>query len=145
MIKIEKVINNPVPSNCYVITNGNTNSCIIVDPGTQDCKELLSLLQQKNLIPEYIILTHEHIDHTIGIEELLKHFKAKIICSLDCNKNINSLKYNLNGYSEKYEEKIDLPTADIILENINYLLQWDEYTIQFYKAEGHSIGSIIFK
>lgn len=144
MLIIKKLLNNPIPSNCYVISNKINNSCIIVDPGTQDCKELLSVLQQEYLIPEFIILTHEHIDHTIGIYELLKHYKAKIICSSDCNNNINSLKYNLNGYSEKYEKNINMPTADILLEDVNYLLQWSEYSIYFYKAEGHSKGSIIF-
>ncbi len=144
MIEIEKIVNQPVASNCYIISNKASKSCIIVDPGTEDCEELLSILRNKDLNPEYVVLTHEHIDHIIGSKELLNHYNAKIICSSDCNNNINSYKYNLSGFSEQFEEKTNLPTADILLENINYSLQWGDYLIQFYKAEGHSLGSIYF-
>jgi len=144
MIVIERIINRPVTSNCYVIYNESTTSCIVIDPGTEDCKELLEFLKENDLHPEYIILTHEHIDHIIGIKEILNHFEAKLLCSSDCNEYINSLKYNLSGYSEQFEERSDLPLATLLLEDLDYTLKWGVYTFKFYKAEGHSRGSIFF-
>ncbi len=144
MLKIETIKNEPVSSNCYIISNDCNNTCVIVDPGTKDCKELLNILQTKNFIPEFIILTHEHIDHTIGIEELLKHYAAKIICSMDCNNHINSLKYNLTGFTDKFEEKSNLPTASNVFGEDNFLLEWGDFVFHFYKAQGHSMGSIFF-
>lgn len=144
MINIKKIINYPVSSNCYVITNKNSNLSVIVDPGTIDCRDLIFLLQEQNLYPEYIILTHEHIDHTIGLIELFKKYKPKLICSENCSKNINSIKYNLTAYTENFEEYAIMPKADILLEDIKYTLQWGDSKFNFYEAEGHSLGSIFF-
>lgn len=144
MIKVEKIVNKPVASNCFIITNDISNSCVIVDPGTEDCADLFNALKSKDLIPEYVVLTHEHIDHIIGIKELRSRYKVKLVCSSACNENINSFKYNLSGYSDRFHERTDLPTADILVEDINYTLRWDDYLIQFHKADGHSQGSICF-
>lgn len=144
MVKIKKIVNRPVSSNCYIISNESPKSCIIVDPGTEDCKEVLEYLQTNGLHPDYISLSHEHIDHIIGCEELQKHYEAKIVCSSNCASAMQSSKLNLTRITEQWEERLSMPEANVVLEDIDYHLAWEGYDIQFYKAEGHSMGSIYF-
>lgn len=144
MIQIERIINRPVSSNCYVISIENSKSCIIVDPGTEDCKELFEFLKIKSLYPDYIVFTHEHVDHIIGTENIQKHYRAKIICSSSCGVAMQSSKFNLTRMTEQWDERLSMPEADIVLEDICYHLTWNGCNIQFYKAEGHSKGSIYF-
>jgi hydroxyacylglutathione hydrolase len=143
MLNITRLVNSPVPSNCYIVSSVVSNSCLIIDPGIEDCIELISILRENELSPEYIILTHEHIDHIVGINKLKENFDVKLVTSAKCGQNIISSKYNLSGYSEKYDEYVDFPASDIILDDINYSLNWCNYKLKFTKAEGHSLGSII--
>lgn len=144
MLQVKTIINNPVSSNCFIITMDNSNSCIIVDPGTEDCKELISYLKNNNLNPDYIILSHEHVDHIIGCQELKKFYDVKIVCSLNCSKYMQLSKYNLTRMTEQWEERLSMPEADVILEDKDYHLEWEDSIFNFYKTEGHSYGSICF-
>ena len=78
---IERILNKPIDSNCFVIHALGKHSCIIIDPGTEDCEDLIRFLKSKYLIPEYIFLTHEHFDHIWGIKKLKETYSCKLICS----------------------------------------------------------------
>lgn len=141
---LKRIINQPVPSNCYVIANEYSRSCIVVDPGTEDCKELLEYINNNNLHPDYIIFTHEHVDHIIGARKIQNIYNAKIVCSLNCATSMQSSKFNLTRMTEQWEEQLSMPAANIVLEDIDYNLGWNGMYIRFYQTEGHSKGSICF-
>ena len=69
-IHIAQIKNQPVDSNCYVVSHEGFQGCIVIDPGTKDGDELFKYLTGKNLRPEFIILTHEHFDHIWGVNKL---------------------------------------------------------------------------
>ena len=46
-IIIERIPNMPKDSNCYVVYDKNFDSCIIIDPGTEDCKSLIDFVKSK--------------------------------------------------------------------------------------------------
>ena len=54
-----------------------SNKCAFVDPGG-DIDLLLDIAKKNNLIPEKILLTHGHIDHAGGAQELSNILKIKI-------------------------------------------------------------------
>lgn len=47
---------------------------IIVDPG--EAQPVIDTLTQQQLIPDAILLTHHHNDHTGGVTQLVKHYPA---------------------------------------------------------------------
>lgn len=55
--------------NCYVLGDKATNEAIVVDPGG-DVDRIIKLLEDNNLRLRYIILTHAHVDHIGGVQEL---------------------------------------------------------------------------
>lgn len=64
MISVQRIINIPIPSNCFVLYNKvKGKNCVIVDPGGKSVAELFAFLDKEDLQPQYIILTHEHFDH----------------------------------------------------------------------------------
>ena len=67
----------PFVQNCSVIFCTKSNKCAFVDPGG-DIDLLLDIAKKNNLIPEKILLTHGHIDHAGGAQELSNILKIKI-------------------------------------------------------------------
>lgn len=139
-IFVERIQNKPIDSNSFVIYTQTNNSCIVIDPGTEDCEDLIEFMEDNCLAPAYVFLTHEHFDHIWGINRLKETYKCKIVCSKDCserivlNKKNMSLFYNQIGF-ETYP-------ADIHIEDVNYQLIWNEEIIEFLPTKGHSDACI---
>jgi hydroxyacylglutathione hydrolase len=137
---VEQIINNPINSNCFILYTSENSSCIIIDPGTEDCKDLLNFLHQKKLVPQYVFLTHEHFDHIWGVNKLKEMFNCKLVCSNICAENIIDKKKNLSVFYnqigfETYE-------ADIILKDPVSVINWNDYAVNSYWSAGHSDASI---
>lgn len=141
-ILIKRITNKPVDSNCYVIWKSGNDKCIIVDPGSEDSSELIIFLNSNQLVPEYIILTHEHFDHIWGVNQLKDLFGTKIVCSSECAKNIIDAKKNLSLFFN--QTGFEIYPVDLTIESIHNKLHWNNVTIEFIKTLGHSQGSISF-
>jgi hydroxyacylglutathione hydrolase len=61
-------------TNCYIIRQSqNESQCIIIDPGLQP-QPLIDFLQNNDLEPLAVILTHGHADHFAGLNALQQNF-----------------------------------------------------------------------
>ena len=143
MFEVKQIKNQPIDSNCYVIYDkAFGNGCIIVDPGSEDNSHLYGLLNSEGLNPQYIILTHEHFDHCWGVNDLREKYpNVKIACSILCSDAIQHKKMN---YSVFYRQPgFELAAADIILETINWEMNWNNNINRFVPAQGHSAAGII--
>jgi len=66
---------------CYVLYCPFHKNAAVVDPGF-DATKILQMLTAKNLMLEYIILTHHHSDHTAETKHLQTVFpSSKIVAS----------------------------------------------------------------
>lgn len=81
---IYRFIFEPVKSNMYVIFNNQ--EALVFDPSEND--ELIVLLKESNIDKVTIILTHEHYDHTSGVNWLRSYYDAKVYCQQECAKAI---------------------------------------------------------
>lgn len=139
LIKIIK--NRPIDSNCFILYNNLDLSCIIVDPGTEDCKELLLFLEQNKLLPKYIILTHEHFDHIYGVNRLLELFDSVLVCTEKCFEVIADKKKNLSIFFNQIGFEVKPKNIQLVS---NEILLINKFKIQFKETPGHSLGSISF-
>jgi glyoxylase-like metal-dependent hydrolase (beta-lactamase superfamily II) len=58
-------------TNCWVISQGVGQECIIIDPGMPDISsEVAMLVEEYKLKPVAALLTHGHLDHTFSIVPL---------------------------------------------------------------------------
>jgi hydroxyacylglutathione hydrolase len=141
-IKVERIINKPVASNCYIVYKEQADDCLVVDPSYENGVYLQEILLSKGLKAVYIILTHEHFDHISSVEYLRDAFRCKLVSSIHTSENITNPKKNFSffydgvGYS--------CAPSDIIVDRNEYILYWDDIPLQFYLTPGHSEGSICF-
>lgn len=141
-VLIKMIKNHPIDSNCFVIYNDLNSDCIVVDPGTEDCKELISFLHENNLIPQNIVLTHEHFDHIWGVNKLLEIYNCIIVCTEKCLENIINKKKNLSIFYNQIGFEILAKNNTIIVSNNN--LKLGNYIVKFKETPGHSEGSVSF-
>jgi hydroxyacylglutathione hydrolase len=139
-VLIERIVNKPVESNSFIIYQTGIDSCIVVDPGTTDCHELVDFFEQNKLLPEYIILSHEHFDHLTGVNRLKDTFGSKIICSKVCSGKIGDIKKNMSVFYDQIG--FQSYTCDILVEDINFRLEWGNTFLEFVPSMGHTDASI---
>ena len=73
-MKIDYLILGAYQTNCYVLRKDNSvKDCLIIDPGLE-AAELIEFLNEENLNPVAVILTHGHIDHIAGVADLRNRF-----------------------------------------------------------------------
>ncbi len=144
MLSYDVCINKPVTSNCYVLYDKSFGSeCVIVDPGSKNVYELIGFLEEKDLKPKYIILTHEHFDHCWGVNDLVLRYDVPVICSALCGECIKHEKRNCSVFYENTEAFV-IDTETISVESLSFVLPFGSDEIKFLMTPGHTDASISF-
>ena len=60
----------------WFIQEPNSRKLLIVDPG--DAKPVIEAIEQQQLIPVALLITHHHSDHIAGIKELVKQYDIPV-------------------------------------------------------------------
>ena len=78
-MKISQIqLGHEIFANCYLLEDEKTGKCAIVDPGWYD-EIITDILDEKKINPEYVLLTHGHFDHILGVYGLQKEKGAKVV------------------------------------------------------------------
>ena len=64
-------------SNCYVVTNPEEKTAIIIDPGVVT-KEILEQIEREHLSLIAVLVTHNHESHLKGLSTIRKIYNPKI-------------------------------------------------------------------
>lgn len=144
MIRVERFINELMTSNCYIVVDEASNHCLCIDPASERSLREIDYIETNNLTLDYIILTHEHTDHTWGVNALSEKYpNAKIICSETCKHN---LKKEFQAYFLFYYDNPDyhytVCNVDITCEAVDWKLDWCGKRVIFLPTPGHSMGSV---
>jgi len=73
---IHKIVVGPIETNCYLVADEKTKEAVIIDPGDEP-EKIFSAIKENGLKPRFILLTHEHFDHTGALEAVSKFFNIK--------------------------------------------------------------------
>ena len=124
-------------TNCYVISTPN-KKCWIIDAGF-DPDELINYIQNQELQPEKIILTHAHLDHIAGLDHVHQTFPGVPIYIHETEKDfLTDTTLNL---SAGVGIPIIAPEADHFLEH-GQQLTLGSYNFEIRHTPGHSPGGI---
>ena len=72
--KIARLVVGPIETNCWIYSPDEKNA-VVIDPG-DEAELIISTLNELNLCPQYIILTHGHFDHIAAVPSLAAAFKS---------------------------------------------------------------------
>ncbi len=138
-MKIECRSQPPFYKNGYLIYFENENAAAIIDPG-DEAYSLLNLAQEKQLTIEYILLTHAHIDHIIGVKAIKNATEALIMLHPEDEFLYEGLEDQAEWFGYPAESA---PPIDKYLHD-NQILNIGEHHIKIIHTPGHSPGSVSF-
>lgn len=155
-MKYKKICNYPIEENTYIVYDEEKKNSFIVDPF--EASSVKSFLEKEGLLPDYIFLTHEHIDHIKGINEIIKQYRCKTICSEECSRKICDSRENLSMYfqillsvnskikiSEDYissQKPFEANAPGDIVFDEKLQIEWCGHMIKCISTPGHTSASI---
>jgi glyoxylase-like metal-dependent hydrolase (beta-lactamase superfamily II) len=135
---IEKYLTGALQVNTYLVVDEDTKACFIVDPGGFNNK-IVEEIENKEYIPEYIILTHGHGDHIGGVEEFKNFYKNLKVVSSELEKPM-LMNAKENFSMETCGRKIEI-IPDIAV-NDNDILNVGNLKLEFIITPGHTVGGM---
>ena len=123
--------------NCSVLGDEATHEAIVVDPG-DDAKQVQRYLDKHGLKAKYIVITHAHIDHVGGIEDLKRTTGAAVMM----HGNDVPLYKEMDAQAEWLGvEPPAITDIDRLLKEGDRL-RWGNLSLEVLHTPGHSPGSI---
>lgn len=118
--------------------------CLCIDPASEKSEHEIAYIERNGLTLDYIIMTHEHTDHTWGVNMLKERYpKVKVICSEICKQNLAK---EFQAYFLLYYDNPDyyysVCKVDETTDELGGSLFWNGYKLVFIPVPGHSLGSI---
>ncbi len=95
-LKIKSLELGLLPTNTYIIWNENTKECLLIDP-SDGFDEIVSFLEQMQLTPKAIYITHGHDDHFGSVNDLKRKYGLLVYLMKEEEEFIVSTQYNLSG------------------------------------------------
>lgn len=136
-IKVERFVNTPVPSNTYLLIDGE--HCMVIDPGSKEQTDVRDYIEVRGLTLDYIVLTHEHFDHCWGVNYLKEQYPdAKVVTTRLCAEWVQTPMNYFNQMYYNSDEMYQINHVDIHVEDIDYKMMWGGTSIKYIKTPGHS-------
>jgi hydroxyacylglutathione hydrolase len=96
-IKVAMVESTPFAENCYIVYQAGAKTCAVIDPGLEP-ERIIAFLQENNLTPEAILVTHGHADHVGGIPAIKDKFpECRILICEDEKEKLGNPETNLTA------------------------------------------------
>ena len=76
MIQIKTFVAGPVQANNYLVYDNESKEAILIDCSDY-VQEIIDVVKNENLNVKYILLTHGHFDHVLGINSMKETLRTK--------------------------------------------------------------------
>lgn len=130
-----------LPTNTFVAVNTETGNAFLVDPAVYDSRvdDAMKELGVKNL--QYILLTHGHFDHILGVPGFLKtHPEAKVVIHKEDEAFLTD---PVLSHTAKHGLQQEAMKADLLVEDSD-TLAFDDAEFKVVHTPGHTRGSVVY-
>lgn len=124
-------------NNCSLIIDEKTNQSALVDCN-EFSQKMIDMIGDTDL--KYILLTHGHFDHIIGVKSVKEKYGAQVVISKEDEPMLNSAKLSLAVFCNAPQNNVD---ADIIVKDGDEITL-GETKIKVMATPGHTSGSVCY-
>lgn len=136
MIKITHYTVGMIMTNCYLIEDGATGALAVIDPG-DECPALYEEIDRRSGQLAYVLLTHGHYDHILGVAELCRRYHPTVCACADEMEVLQKGLYNLTSV---HNIRLNAFNVDRLLSDGD-VIELGESRITFLHTPGHTAGS----
>lgn len=137
-MNISKMTLGPLSTNCYIVWD-KKKACIF-DPADES-KAIIKHLEELNVRPIAILLTHAHFDHIGALEKLRDHFQHIPVYMHEAEKDW-LMNPDLNGSSLFGLDSVKARPADQLVQEGEFEI--GDLTIEARHTPGHSPGGMAY-
>ena len=136
MITVTHYVVGMIATNCYLIEDSATGARAVIDPG-DDCPELYEEIDRRGGALDYILLTHGHFDHILGVAELCRRYHPTV-CA--CEDELQVLQRGLYNLTSVHHIRLTAFEVNRLLHDGDEIVL-GESVIRFIHTPGHTAGS----
>ncbi len=129
-----------IGTNCYIVYDEAAREAAVVDPG-DNAPSILKAVRKENLEVKYILLTHAHFDHILGVHDIIRETGAKYVVPeadvwLLKRDNMGPFRSAAEGYIEDAPDILANEGTEVVIGNI---------TACYMNTPGHTPGSSVIR
>ena len=143
MLKVTTLTFPCFSANCYLVTDESTDESLLIDPGSYGDRQRDFIKSQGVESLKYILLTHGHFDHMIGVERFRNALGGEVVIHQADADKISSAVGSLYSRFER-EIPFAAANADITVKD-GEKLPFGEYEIEVIHTPGHTKGGVCYK
>lgn len=136
---IKQYIAGPIEANNYLVADEKSKEAVLIDC-SETIEKLLSDVKELGVKVKYILLTHGHFDHVMGINDMKEKLGAKVLINAKDKSQVEMTKTILSTFgihinkNPEYDEFIDKNTE----------LKIGEIPIKIFETPGHTEGGMSY-
>ena len=134
---VKKLEVGPIMANCYILGCEDTKEAVVIDPGDEADRILLSLAES-GLKVKYLLNTHGHFDHVGANKKMKEATNAVLMIHPDDEPMLSELSSSASSFGLSAENS---PKADKYLNDQDEI-SFGNITLKVIHTPGHSMGGI---
>lgn len=134
---VKKLEVGPIMANCYILGCEDTKEAVVIDPGDEADRILLSLAES-GLKVKYLLNTHGHFDHVGANKKMKEATNAVLMIHPDDEPMLSELSSSASSFGLSAENS---PKADKYLNDQDEIF-FGNITLKVIHTPGHSMGGI---
>lgn len=131
----------PITANCYIICDEKTKTGAVIDPGDYNTILLRAITEAGIENLKYILCTHGHFDHVLGVAKLKeKYSEAKILIGAEDGAALSDETLSLGKY---FGTPFQPCFADKLLKNGD-VIEIGDISFEVISTPGHTPGGVLY-
>lgn len=140
MLTVKTFVEGPIDANNYLVIDEESKEAVLIDCSSAR-PEFINAIKDTGCKLKYILLTHGHFDHVMGVEAFKKEFGVDVYMAKEDLAQINLIPQMLNMFAGI--------TSDYKPEITNFVKDKDEFKIgntiiRAISTSGHTKGGMCY-
>ena len=136
---IKQFIEGPIENNMYLLVDEKSKQAVLID-ATAMTDEIADTVKNLGAEVKYILLTHGHFDHIMGLNDLKEALKAEAVI----NKNDLELSGKINDFTRMFNQPEAVPPTYEKFVDDGDIIQVGDMKIKVITTPGHTEGGVCY-